>query len=169
MTGRQPPLQTAASTPGSEPAYEALHATRTRLRRLARLLDSGFTVPLLRWRIGAEALIGLIPGIGDVLGALFGSYFVVEALRVRAPRATIVRMVGNVLLDLVLGVVPVAGDLADFMFKSNERNLRLLEQHLDERLGVDPTRTPRRRRWTRLVAAAIVLIALAALWWWRGA
>ncbi|MFT4045729.1 MAG: DUF4112 domain-containing protein [Solimonas sp.] len=150
-------ISAAATQPG-------LHATRARLHRVARFLDSGIAVPGTSWRIGVEALIGLIPGIGDLAGALLGSYFVVEALRVRAPRGTIGRMVGNILLDLLLGLVPVAGDIADFAFKSNQRNLRLLDRHLDDRLGL-ARRAARRGRGGWMALALLVLALLAVLAW----
>ncbi|WP_051361999.1 DUF4112 domain-containing protein [Solimonas soli] len=166
MTVRKPPGAALHEdgTQRIERNGAGLQATRSRLRRVARLLDSGLAVPGTSWRIGLEALIGLIPGIGDLAGALLGAYFVVEALQLRAPRGVIGRMLGNIVLDLLLGVLPVVGDVADFAFKSNERNLRLLDRHLDDRLGVAPP--PRRRRYGPALAAALLaLLLLAGLWW----
>ena len=164
MTARNTPPSTPNISPERQGiSTETLEMTRSRLRRVARLLDSGIAVPGTSWRIGIEALIGLIPGIGDVIGALLGSYFVAEALRVRAPRGTVGRMVGNVLFDLALGIVPVVGDIADFAFKSNERNLRLLDRHLDDRLGI--VRAPPRRGWIgALLLIALLLLAFYGAW-----
>src|SRR3546814_1348858 len=97
---------------------------------------SGIGVPGTRWQIGIEALIGLIPGVGDLAGALLGGWLVVEAMRLRAPGRLLAKMIGNVLFDALLGIVPVLGDLADFVFKSNRSNLQLLDAHLGEQLGV---------------------------------
>ncbi|NGY05655.1 DUF4112 domain-containing protein [Solimonas terrae] len=143
-------------------ADDRLLATRQRLRRYATLLDSGIGVPGTRWQIGIEALIGLIPGVGDLAGALLGSWIVVEAARLRAPRALLVRMSANIALDLLLGLLPVLGDLADFMFKSNQYNLRLLDAHLDARLGVPPAAGPRRGR--RLLLGGLVVLGFCLLW-----
>lgn len=139
-----------------------LHAARARLRRYARLLDSGVGIPGTRWRIGIESLIGLIPGIGDLAGAALGSWFIVEAVRLRVPGALLARMIGNVAFDTLLGVVPVVGDVADFVFKSNHRNLRMLDGHLDARLGAAPARAHRRGPG---VLALLLIVVIAALVW----
>jgi hypothetical protein len=148
MTGG--PLPVGADADGR------LQATRRRLRRYATLLDSGIGVPGTRWQIGIEALIGLIPGVGDLAGALLGGWFVVEALRLRAPGRLVAKMIGNIVFDVLLGVVPLLGDVADFVFKSNRRNLDLLDAHLDARLGVAPPAAPRRSRWLLWLALAVV-------------
>lgn len=140
-----------------------LEATRQRLRRYARVLDSGIGVPGTRWQIGIEALIGLIPGVGDLAGALLGGWLVVEALRLRAPARLLVKMTGNVVFDTLLGIVPVLGDLADFMFKSNRRNLQLLDAHLDARLGLMPA--PERRRGRRLLLLVLAAVVGGYLLW----
>lgn len=150
---------TGPSKPDSE-----LAATRQRLRRYATLLDSGIGVPGTRWQIGIEALIGLIPGVGDLAGALLGGWLVVEAMRLRAPGRLLAKMIGNVIFDALLGIVPILGDLVDFVFKSNRRNLQLLDGHLGAQLG-DPLPTPR-RRGRRLLWLA-VLLALLAYGAWR--
>lgn len=144
-----------------------LEATRQRLRHYARLLDSGIGVPGTRWQIGIEALIGLIPGVGDLAGALLGGWLVVEALRLRAPARLLVKMTGNVVFDALLGIVPVLGDLADFMFKSNRRNLQLLDAHLDARLGLMPA-PARRRRGRRLLLLVLVAVGGYLLWRFTG-
>lgn len=142
-----------------------LDATRQRLRRYATLLDSGIGVPGTRWQIGIEALIGLIPGVGDLAGALLGGWLVVEAMRLRAPGRLLVKMIGNVVFDALLGIVPVLGDLADFVFKSNRRNLQLLDAHLGARLGIVERPVRRHRgRWL-LLAVALALMAYG-LWSW---
>jgi Domain of unknown function (DUF4112) len=105
-----------------------------RLRRLAWLLDDVIRVPGTRIRFGLDPLIGLIPGLGDVLGAIVSSYIVVEAARQGIPRSTLLRMAWNVLLEAAIGVIPLVGDLFDAGWKANQRNVALLERYL-----TDPT------------------------------
>lgn len=124
-----------------------------RLRRLAWLLDSAIRLPG-GFRIGFDGLIGLVPGVGDLLAALLSSYIVIEAARLKAPSSVLMRMVGNIALELGIGLVPVVGDLFDFVFKANLRNVQLLETYLDQ-----PQATRRRSRWQ----VGAVLLALAAL------
>jgi hypothetical protein len=103
-----------------------------RLRSLSRLLDTALPVPGTRYRFGLDAVIGLVPFIGDAVGALFSIYIVFQAGRLGAPKSTLLRMIGNVGLDTLVGEIPLLGDLFDFGFKSNTRNLALLEHHLEQ-------------------------------------
>lgn len=108
------------------------HAARIkRIRTLAKILDNAFRVPGTNWRFGWDSLIGLVPGGGDVATGLLASYIVVEAAKLGIPRRTLWKMVANVAVDMAGGAVPIAGDLFDFAFKANRKNLRLVEQHLD--------------------------------------
>lgn len=109
------------------------HGTRQleRLRRLARLLDNAVQLPGTRYRIGLDPIIGLIPGIGDVIGAIFSTIIIFQAARLGAPRSILVRMLANVGVDTLVGEIPLLGDLFDFGWKSNTRNIALLEQHLE--------------------------------------
>jgi hypothetical protein len=113
--------------------------TLRRLARLARLLDARWGIPGTPWRFGLDGLLGLIPGAGDVAGAALSAYIVWEAHRLGASKLTIARMIANVGIEALIGVVPVLGDLFDVAFKANIRNLRLLES--DAALG-DNTRKP---------------------------
>lgn len=124
------------------------------LRRFAYFMDEAFRVPGTRFRIGADALLGLIPGIGDVIAGVMSTWIIIGALRHRVPAWIIVRMVLNVLLDLLFGAVPVAGDVFDFMFEENVANMRLLEKHRDRR------RPPRSTAQIALVAAIIIGIVI---------
>jgi hypothetical protein len=101
-----------------------------RVARLAYWLDDRFRIPGTRRRIGVDGLLGLIPGIGDTATALLASYIVLEAWRLGAPKGTIGRMFANLGIDYFIGLVPLAGDLADFVWKANRRNARLLRDHL---------------------------------------
>jgi hypothetical protein len=98
---------------------------------MARVLDNAVQVPGTQYRIGLDPLIGLLPGIGDVIGAILSTLIVYQAARLGAPTPTLVRMMGNVAVDTLVGEIPLLGDLFDFGWKSNLRNIALLEQHLD--------------------------------------
>ena len=108
------------------PRSDALSA-RARIDRLEHLLEGAIRIPGLRTRIGADALIGLIPGVGDAAMAAVGLYLVWEARNLGASRLMLARMLGNIGIDALIGSVPVAGDLFDFFFRSNSRNLKLLK------------------------------------------
>lgn len=112
------------------PRTDALSA-RARIDRLEHMLEGAIRIPGLGTRIGADALIGLVPGVGDAAMAAMGLYLVWEARNLGASRLTLARMVGNVGIDALIGSVPVAGDVFDFFFRSNSRNLKLLRRHLN--------------------------------------
>lgn len=97
-----------------------------RLARLAYLLDARFRVPGSEFRVGLDGLLGLIPGIGDTAALALSAYIIIEAQKLDVPAHVTARMIGNVALDFFVGTVPVLGDLFDFAFKANIRNLRLL-------------------------------------------
>lgn len=108
------------------PRTDALSA-RARIDRLEHLLEGAIRIPGLGTRVGADALIGLVPGVGDAAMAAMGLYLVWEARNLGASRWVLVRMLGNVGVDALLGSVPVAGDVFDFFFRSNSRNLKLIK------------------------------------------
>ncbi len=101
-----------------------------RLDALAALLDTAFIVPGTNIRFGFDALIGLLPGIGDGITTMMSLYIVYEAHQLGAPRHLIIRMLGNVALDGVAGAVPLVGDAFDVFWRSNRRNMALLREHL---------------------------------------
>jgi hypothetical protein len=103
-----------------------------RLKRLATLLDTAVRLPG-GIRIGADAVVGLAPGVGDLLTTVMAAYIVAEARRLGLPNRVIWRMAGNVAIDAVVGSVPVLGDIFDVAFKANIRNIALIEQHLGRR------------------------------------
>ena len=100
-----------------------------RLRWWQRLLDEAFPVPGTRVRFGWDAIIGLVPGVGDVVSALFGLVILFHAHQMRIPGVVQIRMVVNLAIDLAIGIVPVAGDIVDVFWKANTRNLALLERY----------------------------------------
>lgn len=110
-----------------------------RLRAWQRLLDEAYRVPGTRVRFGWDAIAGLVPGIGDLITGLFGLVILYHAFRMRVPAVIVARMTINLALDLAIGLVPFAGDVADIFWKANTRNLALLERHVA--LEEPPTRT----------------------------
>ncbi|HLU77690.1 MAG TPA: DUF4112 domain-containing protein [Burkholderiales bacterium] len=132
------------------------HDTRTRLARLAWLLDNSIRIPGTDFRIGLDAIIGLIPGLGDFAGALLSSYIVGQAWRMGVPKSTLVRMGFNVLVEGVVGAVPLFGDIFDAAWKANHRNVQLLHAHLE-----NPRRAVRASRsFVVLLLAALLLLLL---------
>lgn len=110
-------------------------AALARIDALAQFMDSAFVLPGTNVRFGADALIGLVPGIGDLITTAVASYIVVEARRIGAPKHVIARMWGNVAIDGVVGAVPFLGDIFDVAFRANRRNLALLRRHLERDLA----------------------------------
>ncbi len=100
------------------------------VEKLVDLMEQRYHLPGTDFRFGLDAVIGLVPVFGDVMGMLIGTVVIFEAFRLRAPWVVIGRMALNLWLDGVLGSVPVVGDLWDFWFKANRRNLRLLREHV---------------------------------------
>src|SRR5512147_664720 len=103
--------------------------TIERLDRLATLLDTAYRVPGTHVRFGLDALIGLLPGLGDVATAALSAYLICEARRLGVRRSAIARMIGNVALDMVIGALPLVGDAADVFWRANARNMRILRAH----------------------------------------
>ncbi|HEX2601245.1 MAG TPA: DUF4112 domain-containing protein [Gemmatimonadaceae bacterium] len=116
-------------------------AARTRrVRALSKLLDNSIPIPGTGWKIGFDPIVGLIPGIGDLIGALLSGYIVLEAARADVPTLTLARMILNVGVDTLLGAVPALGDVFDAAWKSNTKNVALLERHLARSAPTDPKR-----------------------------
>ncbi|MXP48097.1 DUF4112 domain-containing protein [Altererythrobacter luteolus] len=105
---------------------------RKRIEAMEMLLERSFKIPGVNYPIGLDSLIGLVPVLGDIVTTAMGAYIVWEARNLGLPRWKIWRMMGNVGFDAVLGVVPLVGDAADFLFRSNTRNLRIVKKHLDK-------------------------------------
>jgi hypothetical protein len=108
------------------------------LRRWAVLLDSAFRIPGTNVRFGLDAIIGIVPGIGDLVAPVFTVILLGTALRMRVPAVVLVRMVLNAAIDMLLGIVPIAGDIGDVFWKADLRNMALLERHA--RPGVPPSK-----------------------------
>jgi hypothetical protein len=124
------------------------------VRRLAWLMDSAIRIG--PWSIGLDGLLGLVPGIGDAAGAVISMLIVAQAVRAGIPRVAVARMLANIAFDTLAGTIPVAGDLFDFAYKANLKNLRIYEDSLTARRGATA------RHWVFFAALALVLLALAA-------
>jgi hypothetical protein len=129
-----------------------------RLRAMARLLDSAFQVPGTRFRWGLDALLGLVPGIGDAIGAILSAIIIFQAARLGASKATLTRMMGNVALDTIVGEIPLIGDLFDTGWKANTRNMALLDAQLQ-----GPAATSRASRKVLFLVGGGLLLLLAGI------
>lgn len=129
------------------------------LRRWADLLDRAFLIPGTGIRFGLDAVIGLVPGIGDLASPIFTGVLLITGLRMRVPVVVQARMVLNAGLDMLIGLVPILGDIADIFWKANVRNLSLLERHA--RPGVPPGRGD--YIFVFLCLGVIVLVALVPI------
>lgn len=107
-----------------------------RLSRLATLLDDRFGIPGTNVRFGLDAIVGLVPGVGDLTGAALSGYIVLEGRRLGIPKRLLMKMVGNIAVDVAVGVIPIVGDLADIQWKANRKNVHLLIDHLHEQRWV---------------------------------
>jgi hypothetical protein len=126
------------------------------LRRYAVLLDSQFRFPGTNIRFGLDAIVGLIPGIGDISTPVFAALLLLQGVRMRLPIVVQARMVLNAAIDMLFGFVPILGDLVDIGFKANLRNLALLERHA--RRDVPPSRSD-----YIFVIVCVIVLAFVAL------
>jgi uncharacterized protein DUF4112 len=147
------------SSPTLVPEVGTLDRRLERLRRVGHLLDNSFRVPGTNIRFGIDAIIGLVPGLGDILGGVLSLYIIAESARFGAPRALLARMGWNVALDTLVGEIPLFGDLFDLAWKSNLRNLALLEAHLEQPGAVRKAN----RSFLVLLSLALVLLTVGAV------
>lgn len=135
-----------------------------RYRRLAHALDARWRVPGTGFRFGWDAVIGLVPGLGDALAGLIGGYGLFVGWRLGAPLVVLARMLLNLGVETVAGTVPLAGDLFDVAFRADLRNVALLDRWLEK-----PGQTRKRSRWLFIAIAmgllsVLVATILATLW-----
>jgi hypothetical protein len=124
------------------------------LRKLETLLDEAFRVPGTSFRFGIDGVIGLVPGVGDVLAGLLSLIFPLAAWIRGVPYVTLVRMAANLSIGVMVGTIPIFGDIFDMVWKANRRNYRLLCRHLGE---------PRRHTWKDWLSLLLLGAALAAV------
>lgn len=139
-----------ALTAGQEQRLDAL-------RRLSRLLDSAFILPGTEYRFGLDPILGLVPGLGDLTSPLFAIALLWQSRDLGIPRVVQLRMIFNVAIDALVGMLPVAGDFFDFAWKSNDRNIALLERHAYEH------RPPTLFDWLFVTAATVLLLVIASV------
>ena len=138
---------------------ETRNNRKDRVHRLGWWLDESIRLPG-GFRIGLDGIVGLIPGIGDVIGLALSSVIVLDAGRRGVPPSILLRMAANVLIEMVIGSIPLIGDVFDFVWKANTRNLRLLELALDDRAS-----TQRRSRvWSILGLGALIILSGLIVW-----
>lgn len=132
-----------------------------RLRTLSWVLDR--SIPVGRWRIGLDPILGVLPGLGDWIGAIMSLYVVYESARMGAPARTLARMGGNILVETLVGSIPILGDLFDAAWQANTRNLALIERHYAEErstAGLKPRSMT--KIWLMLALVCFVILALLA-------
>jgi Domain of unknown function (DUF4112) len=153
---------------GKPPRNPDAERMLARFRALANLLDNQFRVPGTNWRFGIDPLLGLIPGLGDIAGAMFAIWSVVLARKLGAPRIIQAQMLTNIALDMVGGAVPIVGDLFDMAFKAHARNRLLLDAWLETPDAAAQTAHKQivRKPVLLLIAIAVVGLAAAALTLW---
>lgn len=122
---------------------------------MADLFDNAFPIPGTRWRFGLDAILGLVPGVGDIAGAIFALYALWVARRVGAPVVVQVRMLAHIAIDVLAGTIPMVGDVFDVVYKAHVRNRRLLDRWL--------ARPHQVARQTKVALIALPAAALAGL------
>ncbi|ALE18018.1 hypothetical protein AMC99_02747 [Altererythrobacter epoxidivorans] len=127
MSNPERPQVMGVSMPtGTDP-----QSVRQRLEAMEMLLERSFRIPGVNYPIGLDAIVGLVPVLGDIVTTAMGAYLVWEARNLGLPKWKLWRMGANVAFDTAIGIVPVVGDAADLLFRSNTRNLRIVKKHLD--------------------------------------
>ncbi|MGP1387106.1 MAG: DUF4112 domain-containing protein [Thainema sp.] len=144
-------------SPDPSPVEPRQRSGLERVRALSHLLDNAIAVPGTDYRFGVDPLIGLLPGGGDTVTGLISAYIIWEAALLGMPRSAMIRMVWNVLLEVIVGTIPFVGDFFDFAWKANARNVRLLEKHL-----ANPRTSRRADRAFALVLIGLLLLIIVA-------
>lgn len=156
---------TAKTQQQTIPAHPALEKrTAKRVAWLSWLLDKSIRVPGTNARIGVDGLIGLIPGVGDLIGGLLSTWIVLIAARVGAPTAVLMNMSMNAFIDTALGAIPIVGDLFDLAWQSNEKNLTLLNAYLEDPAEAKKSSTLRVVALGAVMLAVLVGLGALAVW-----
>jgi hypothetical protein len=130
------------------------------LERLSWLMDDLIRVPIIGWRFGLDAIVGLIPGFGDTATSLASFYILASAVRYRVPKVTLLRMGTNIGIDYVLGSLPLVGDFFDAWWKSNQRNVALLRKRAV--VSASEARQGRLSDWLFVGVIILLLVGMAA-------
>ena len=135
---------------------ERFGAAERRIGRVTKVLDELFEIPGTSFKVGLDPIIGLIPIAGDAVAALVGGWVILEAARFGIPRIVLARMVLNLSVDLAIGLIPLIGDITDFIFTSNTRNLDLFRRH-----ALDPEASTRGQQ---ALFIGLVLLLAGIIW-----
>lgn len=138
--------------------HEPVEVERS-LDRLSHLLDGLFRIPGTSWRFGLDAIVGLIPGVGDVATSLASFYILAAGVRYRVPKVTLLRMGMNIGIDFLLGAIPGIGDLFDFAWKSNEMNMELIRKRATIK-SAEEAKHGRKSDWMFVGLIILVLLGL---------
>lgn len=131
------------------------------LDQISRWMDGLFRIPGVGWRFGLDALVGLIPGVGDTATTLVSFYILAAGVRYRVPKVTLLRMGMNIGIDYLLGAVPVVGDLFDAVWKANQMNVQLLRERAT--VSAEEARSGRLSDWLFVGLIILILIALLVI------
>jgi hypothetical protein len=124
---------------------------------VALFLDAAVTVPGTSYRVGLDPVLGLVPGLGDLISPLFGLGILWQAYDLGVPKIVQVRMLFNIAIDAIVGAVPLFGDLFDFVWKANLKNLALLDRHAEYGYRTSAG------DWLFVVVLTLLVIAVAAI------
>jgi hypothetical protein len=127
----------------------------TQLKSLSYLLDESINIPGTKYRLGIDPLLGLLPVAGDYLGAIFSGYILFQSARLGTSKATLLRMTVNILIETVVGIIPLLGDIFDVTWKANKKNIELLNIHLYQ-----PEKSPKADLWFVIFLLSIVFFVL---------
>ena len=131
-----------------------------KLDNLAWLLDNSIKIPGTSWKIGLDGILGLIPGVGDLAAGGLSTYILYQAVKLKVPKAVLARMALNILLESVIGVIPIFGDLFDFIFKANQRNVDLMRKYV-----LNPRDTTRQSALTLIALLVFFIVVLGFMVW----
>ncbi|HYP51987.1 MAG TPA: DUF4112 domain-containing protein [Pyrinomonadaceae bacterium] len=167
---RNEALAPRAGAATGEPARRAAPAAEVErsLDEISRWMDGLFRVPGTGWRFGLDALVGLVPGLGDTATTVVSFYILAAGVRYRVPKVTLLRMAANIAVDYLLGAVPVLGDLFDFAWKSNQMNVELIRRRAT--VAPDEARSGRVSDWLFvgliMLALLLLLVGTVTVAWW---
>jgi hypothetical protein len=122
-------------------------------------LDNAFVVPGFGWRFGLDPIIGLIPIVGDLATTLISLYIIATAAQMQVPKSTLARMGLNIIIDSVVGAIPLVGNIFDFAWKANALNIQLLERHAN----ASPTEQKKQSFWDWLLVSGMILLVIVVV------
>ncbi|WP_051368635.1 DUF4112 domain-containing protein [Psychromonas sp. SP041] len=128
-------MSNKAQTEDIKRSQQKTHAAIRRLERFSKMTDSSIRIPFTQFNIGVDAIIGVVPVVGDAAGFILSSYVLLEAQRMGVSKRIKLKMIGNMLIDFLGGLIPLVGDVFDAFFKANTRNTNLLKDYLLKQEG----------------------------------